>query len=140
MKTPLTLIFDLSPDRDPRPHEAALPRINQGAPYRQRIWVKEDNVFRDFSGFEEIEMQFRTSQNAAPFLTLSRSSGEIVAHSDGLTIRIAADRTNDIKIPITNVDIANQLRFLHSIVLTKGGNVQERFAEGYGYIVAAITR
>lgn len=142
MNIPLNINFDPPSDRTAKVRDGVvrLPMIYQRAPYSQLLRVKAEGseVYRDFADFDDIIMTMSAQQGTEPFLRLSKQSGTIKAEDNGLRIVFPASTTKGIPIPVHNVQALNTLRFLHTIDLVKGNEVVERFAQGYGFIVAAL--
>jgi hypothetical protein len=85
-------------------------------------------------------MQCVSQQGQKPFLTLTKSGGTILGNSDGLQLRFPGAATSGIAVPVVSTTAINELRFLHTIILVKDGVEVERFAQGSGFVVAAIAK
>jgi hypothetical protein len=132
---PIHLIFDTPGNESQRVY---LPKLVQGAPYHQNIRIRmSDQTYRDFSQYDDVIMRFVTEQGQPPFLTLSRLTGGIDT-TEGIAIQLSADATDHVRIEVTNRAAINELRFLHTIELVNDGAVVERFAQGYGKLIASL--
>lgn len=138
MNIPLNINFDHA--APPSDGIVLLPKIYKGAPYSQllRVKAKGTGVYRDFSEYDDILLAATPKQGVAPILTLSKTGGTIVTEDNGLRFSFPGSTTRNVKVPVDNAKVINELRFLHTIILIQGGVEVERFAQGYGYIVGNI--
>ena len=142
MATPITIAFDATPGVATYDSVVHLPKIYQGAPYVQKIAIKSlDGTYtRDFSGYDDVRMQARWSQSSAVLFEVSKLDGTFIADATGLTFNLIDSTTSSITVPVTNTQIINEARFLFDIELVQDGVVAERFAQGWGFLVANITQ
>lgn len=144
MNVPLIINFDPpAPDANPaKDGIVRLPKIYKGAPYSQliRVRAKDSAVYRDFTEYDDIILAASVRQDQAPFLTLSKTANTIKTEDNGLRFHFPGSTTGNVAVPIVNPKALNELYFLHTIILIRGGVEVERFAQGYGYVVANIAK